>query len=131
METPALNGIRNTADVLDKLKAPVGTSCALQVAFLRNVLIQHEAIREQRTISRLHMPTALTATVEPASHLSAPTQAQTRHVLNPAYENQNTDYYASEGASAFDVNFMDDESWTFMFANAGFNVGEGAFMSPT
>jgi hypothetical protein len=26
---------------------------------------------------------------------------------------------------------VDDEAWAFMFANAGFNIGQGAFMSPT
>jgi hypothetical protein len=128
METAALDSIRNTAKVFDRLQAPAGTSCALQAAFLHNVLIQHEAMREQRTSSHSHRPAALAAIVD-----IAPTYAQTRQRLdgNPSYDDQNTGVYASEDASTFDMRFMDDDSWAFMFANAGFNIGQGAFMSPT
>ena len=130
---PALDGIRTTAEVFDKLQAPPGTSCALQAAFLHNVLIHHEAMKEQRTISRWHMPATLAATVDTATHQSASTYAQSRqrHDVIPAYDDQNTDHYASGNASTFDLNFVDDESWAFMFANAGFNTGQGTFMSPT
>jgi hypothetical protein len=133
METAALNSIRNTAKVFDRLQAPAGTSCALQAAFLDNVLIQHEAMREQRTSSRSHRPAALATTVDIANHHIAPNRAQTRqrHDGNPPYDDQDTEYYASEDASTFDMRFVDDESWAFMFANAGFNIGQGAFMSPT
>jgi hypothetical protein len=139
MEMPALDGIRNTAEVFDKLQAPAGTSCALQAAFLHNVLIQHEAMREQRSSSRSHIPaapaayTAPTANVDTAAHEPTLPHAQTtqRHEVDTMYDDQDAHHYASEDASTFDMNFVDDEAWAFMFANAGFNIGQGAFMSPT
>jgi hypothetical protein len=136
MEMPALDGIRNTAEVFNKLQAPAGTSCALQAAFLQNVLVQHEAMREQRTSLRSRMPTSLTApttAVNTATHQSEPTHAQNpqRSDFNEVYDNQDTYHYVSEDASMFDMTFVDDEAWAFMFATAGFNIGQGAFMSPT
>jgi hypothetical protein len=136
MEMPALDGIRNTAEVFDKLQAPAGTSCALQAAFLRNVLIQHEAMREQRTSSRSRMPAALvapTTTVDTVNHQHPPTHAQNaqRLVVGPANDDQSSYHYESEDASTFDMNFVDDEAWEFIFANVGFNIGQGAFISPT
>jgi hypothetical protein len=74
MELPALDSIRNAAKVFEKLQAPPNTSCALQAAFLRNVLIQHEAIQERRTYSLSHMPAAHVA---PTPHQSATTHTQT------------------------------------------------------
>lgn len=133
---PALDAIRNTAEVFDKLQAPTGTSCALQAAFLHNILIQHEATREQRSSSRSHTaaaPAAYTATttnVDTAAHKSALPHAHTtqRPEINSIYDDRDTHNYASEDASTFDMNFVDDEAWAFMFANAGFNIGQGAFM---
>lgn len=133
METPALDGIRNTAEVFDKLQAPAGTSCALQAAFLYRVLIQHEAMKEQRTSSRSHVPIALAATVNSAAHQSLSPHAQdceSRDIIS-AYDDHNSDHYASDNASTFDMNLVDGDSWAFVFANAGFNIDQGAFMSPT
>ncbi|KAL1797961.1 hypothetical protein ACET3X_004567 [Alternaria dauci] len=138
MEVPALDAIRNTAEVFDKLQAPVGTSCALQAAFLHNVLIQHEAMRAQRLSSRSQIPatpaalTGPTTAVDTAVYQSASRHAQEAQEtdVNSAYKDQNMYHYASEDASTFDMNFVDDEAWAFMFANAGFNIGQGAFMSP-
>lgn len=128
MEIPALDGIRDTVEKFNKFQAPAGTSCALH-----NVLIQHEAIREQHTSSRSHIPTALAATVGTATRQSVLTHAQTRqrHNVHAGYDDQTTNHYASEDASGFDMNLVDDEYWAFVFANSGFNIGQGAFMSPT
>ena len=139
---PALDGIRNTAEVFDKLQAPTGTSCALQAAFLHNILIQHEALREQRSSSRAHIPaapaapaayTATTMNVDTTAQESALPHAQTtqRPGINTMYDDRDTCHHASEDGSTFDMNFVDDEAWAFMFANAGFNIGQGAFMSLT
>jgi hypothetical protein len=130
MELPALDSIRNAAKVFEKLQAPPNTSCALQAAFLRNVLIQHEAIQERRTSSLSHMPAAHVA---PTPHQSATLHAQTvqRNDTYPAYSDQNAFERASEDASSFDIDFVDDEAWAFLFANAGFNIEQGAFLSPT
>jgi hypothetical protein len=126
MEITALDGIRNTAEVFENLQAPANTSCALQAAFLHNVLRQHEAMREQRTSSHLHI-----RTTEAHPSASTHTQLGPRHDYNPAIDDPSTNHYASEDASTFDMTFMDDASWAFMFANAGFNIDQVAFMSPT
>jgi hypothetical protein len=130
MELPALDSIGNAAKVFEKLQAPPNTSCALQAAFLRNVLIQHEAIQERRTSSLSHMPAAPAA---PTTHQSATTHAQTvqRSDTNPAHSDENVFDHALEDASSFDIDFVDDEAWAFLFANAGFNIDQGAFFSPT
>ncbi|KAF1830252.1 hypothetical protein BDW02DRAFT_633789 [Decorospora gaudefroyi] len=136
MELPALDSIRNTAKVFEALKAPTGTSCALQAAFLHNVLVQHQAMKELRTSSRSHMPASPAipaAPVDSATHQSVPTHAQTmrRHDSDTAYNNQDTFHRLPEDASTFDMGFANDEDLAFMFADAGFDVGLGAFLSPT
>jgi len=125
---PALDSIRNAATIFEKLQAPTSTSCALQAAFLRNVSIQHEAMQARRTSSLSHV-----AAVDPASHQPAPTHAQTtqRPDITPAYNDQTTFDPASEDTSTFNIDFVDDEAWAFLFANAGFNIGQGAFLSQT
>lgn len=133
---PALDSIRNAATVFEKLQAPTSTSCALQAAFLRNVSTQHEAIQARHTSSLSHIP-AIPAThaaaANPTTHQPAPTHAQTtqRPDITPAYNDQTTFDSASEDASTFNIDFVDDEAWAFLFANAGFNIGQGAFLSQT
>jgi hypothetical protein len=139
MEISALDGIRNTAEVFDNLRAPAGTSCALQAAFLHKILIQYEAMREQRSSSRSHIPAAPTAYTAPTRNVDTATRESTLHHAqntqrpdsDTTYDDRDMYHYASEDASTFDLNLVDDEAWAFMFANAGFNIGQGAFMSPT
>ncbi|KAG9191314.1 hypothetical protein G6011_09402 [Alternaria panax] len=135
MELPALDSIRNAANVFKNLQAPAGTSCALQAAFLHKVFIKHESRMERRTSLRLHVPAALAApaaplaSVDPAINRPTPAHAQTmqRPNINPAYNDQNT----FPDPSIYDIDFADDEAWASLFADAGFNIGQGAFMSPT
>ena len=133
MELPALDSIRNTANIFAALRAPPGTSCALQAAFLENVLVEYEAIKERRTSSRSHVSAAPAAPVNLAAAQPAQTHGQTqqRPELVPAFDDQNTFDFASEDASSFDMDFANDEAWALMFANAGFNIGQGAFFSAT
>ena len=130
MELPALDSIRNTARIFETLRAPTGTSCALQAGFLQNVLVEYETIQERRTSSRSHVPAA---PVDLACAHHAQTHAQTiqRPELGPAHDDQSTFDFASEDASSFDMGFANDEAWALMFANAGFNIGQGAFLSAT
>ena len=130
---PALDSIRNAATVFEKLQAPTSTSCALQAAFLRNVSTQHEAMQARHTSSLSHVAAASAAAVDPASHQPASAHAQTtqRPDITPAYNDQTTFDAASEDASTFNIDFVDDEAWAFLFANAGFNIGQGAFLSQT
>jgi len=117
---PALDSIRNAATVFEKLQAPTSTSCALQAAFLRNVSTQHEAMQARHTSSLSHVAAA-----------SADAQTMPRPDITPAYNDQITFDSASEDASTFNIDFVDDEAWAFLFANAGFNIGQGAFLSQT
>ncbi|UPX14897.1 uncharacterized protein EKO05_0005368 [Ascochyta rabiei] len=135
MELPALDSIRNTAEIFATLRAPAGTSCSLQAAFLRNALIEYEAIKARRT-SRSHIPTAPAATAAPvdlAAPRYSPTYAQDmqRPDATSACDDRGTIDFASEEASAFDMGFINDEAWVHMFANAGFNIGQGVFLLPS
>jgi hypothetical protein len=127
VELSALNSITSTAKVFAALRAPNDTSCSLQAAFLQKILVEYESIKHRRTPPREYVPAAA------AGHTALQTALDRTHILQPAdvisaCDDQNIESLLSENLSNFDLDFANDQAWTLIFANAGFNIDQGAFL---
>ena len=125
-----LNSISNTASVFATLRAPSDTSCSLQAAFLQNVLVEYESIKERRTLPRADVPIAA-----PAAEHTTPQTAfdDDEQILQPAdgisaCADRHTENFSTQDPSSFGLDFANDQVWALIFANAGFNVDQGAFL---
>lgn len=129
MELPALDSIRNTAEIFATLRAPNDTSCSLQAAFLHNALTEYEIVKERRTPLRSEIPAApADIAISQSAHPHAQTVQGSDFALVRDHQALS---FTSGDASTFDLGFTNDEAWALIFANAGFNVDQGAFVLPT
>jgi hypothetical protein len=129
MELQVLNSISNTASVFAALRAPSDTSCSLQAAFLQNVLVEYELIKERRTLPRPDVPIAGPA----AEHTTPHTAFDDDQILQPAdgisaCADRHSENFSTQDPSSFGLDFANDQVWALIFANAGFNVDQGAFL---
>jgi hypothetical protein len=130
MELQVLNSISNSASVFAALRAPSDTSYSLQVVFLRNVLVEYELIKERRTPPRADVPIAAPAAAE---HTTPQTAFDCAQMLQPAdaisaCADRHIGNFSTQDSSSFGLDFANDQVWALIFANAGFNVDQGAFL---
>lgn len=124
-----LNSIDNTAGVFAALRAPGDTSCSLQAAFLQNVLVEYQLIKERRS-----PPRADATVVASAAERTTPQTAFDCAPVLPSADaisacaDRHTGTFSTQDLSSFGLDFDNDQVWALIFANAGFNVDQGAFL---
>lgn len=128
MELQVLNSISNTASVFAALRAPSDTSCSLQAVFLQNVLVEYGLIKE-RCPTHADVPVASLA----AEHETLQTAFDCTPTSHPpdsisACADRHTENLSTQDAPSFGLEFANDQVWSLIFANAGFNVDQGAFL---
>lgn len=140
---PLLTALRTASQVFSQQAAPPNSSSALQSVFLSNLVAMTEETSrhsEGHNRSDRHGRPRLDHRSSHEADMRRPGDAEnmlglrdvTADESGHGLDRQQDEFEQSEGppeSSQYETfNFFDEEMWSTVFANAGFNINEGVFL---
>lgn len=149
IETPLLESLRSASRVFSQQAAPPNSGSALQSVFLTNVVVlagkTSRRSSAHHTVDRLADPSQQPAILEAerrgpvhvevtrgtsSDTVTLQAQVQTLRESNRQYESVEQEFGTSTTPESQELNFFDEEMWSTMFANAGFDINSQQFLLP-
>lgn len=131
-----LSIIRSAQQAFALQAAPSSSGCGMQARFLDNVVALVTRFEENNERTVLQETQAVDESNCSASQMQFRVLSTDARLEEPAFECLASDLEASADPrsseeSIQDLNFFDDEMWSTMFASAGFDIHDDAFLLGT